>query len=265
MIRMNLPWFLQVVDAIDALSNIKSGAPVMESLWPIFNAKGQLEALFDQSIYRPHLRISRDKANVLHQTLNGFGGTKEEMERELTEYEVWSVLQQRDDFKLVFMSELSTLPAFLVLPKEGYDVSLLVGSGTSLFPSSMLAKAPETYNDAMEAGKALAFELGTSCGFHVFRVTESILKRYWDEVSAGESRPKLETIGSYASELEKGKFGEAKVWESLRQMAKLHRNPLIHPEVILTVEEAIGIIGIARSVIAAMLRVLPDVPPTTTG
>jgi hypothetical protein len=47
-------------------------------------------------------------------------------------------------------------------------------------------------------------------------------------------------------------------------MTKLHRNPLIHPEVILTVEEAIGIIGMARSVIAMMLQSLPDVP-TTTG
>ena len=45
---------------------------------------------------------------------------------------------------------------------------------------------------------------------------------------------------------------------------KLHRNPLIHPEVILTVEEAIGIIGMARGVIAMMLQAMPDVP-TTTG
>ena len=48
-----------------------------------------------------------------------------------------------------------------------------------------------------------------------------------------------------------------------KQMTKLHRNPLIHPEVILTVDEAIGIIGMARSVIGAMLQVLPDEPPTT--
>ena len=37
-----------------------------------------------------------------------------------------------------------------------------------------------------------------------------------------------------------------------------------HPEVILTVEEAIETLGISRSVIGAMLRTLPDVPPTTS-
>jgi hypothetical protein len=64
--------------------------------------------------------------------------------------------------------------------------------------------------------------------------------------------------------MEKQKIGDDKVVEAIKQMTKLHRNPLIHPEVILSVEEAIGTIGMARSVIAMMLQVLPDAP-TTTG
>jgi hypothetical protein len=151
----------------------------------------------------------------------------------------------------------------VVQPKEGYDVSLLTAAGSILFPKSLLQKVPEAETDSMEAGKALAFELATSCGFHVFRIVESTLKRYWDEVSDKKDRPKLETIGSYSIELDKGKFGDEKVWESLKQLAKLHRNPLIHPEVILSVEEAIGIVGIARSVVGMMLQKLPDAAPTT--
>jgi hypothetical protein len=58
-------------------------------------------------------------------------------------------------------------------------------------------------------------------------------------------------------------FGEKRIVEAIKQMTKLHRNPLIHPEVILTSEEAIGIIGMARSVIGAMLATLPDAPGTT--
>ena len=74
----------------------------------------------------------------------------------------------KDDFKLVFMSELSTLPAFLVyLQKKGMTF-LIVGSGTSLFPSSMLAKAQKPITTRWRR-EGLAFELGTSCGFHVFR------------------------------------------------------------------------------------------------
>jgi hypothetical protein len=65
--------------------------------------------------------------------------------------------------------------------------------------------------------------------------------------------------------MEKRNFGDKKVTESIKQMARLHRNPLIHPEVILSVEEAIDTMGIARSVIGAMLRVLPDAPITTSS
>jgi hypothetical protein len=90
------------------------------------------------------------------------------------------------------------------------------------------------------------------------------LKRYWDHVSSKVARPKLETIGTYASALEDNKFGDEKVWESLKQLGKLHRNPLIHPEVILDVGEEIEILGISRSVVGAMLKVMPDVPTTTT-
>ena len=64
-------------------------------------------------------------------------------------------------------------------------------------------------------------------------------------------------------EIESSKLGDEKVREALKQLANLHRNPLIHPQVTLTVEEVIGTLGIARSVIGAMLTVMPDVPPET--
>jgi hypothetical protein len=93
---------------------------------------------------------------------------------------------------------------------------------------------------------------------------EIITRRYWDAVAKSD-RPKLQTIGTYASELEKGSYGEAKIWESLKQLSRLHRNPIIHPEVILTVPEAIDILGIARSVVGQMLKVIPDEPETTSA
>lgn len=157
------------------------------------------------------------------------------------------------------------MPSFLVLGKESYDTNSLIDEGFRLFPSALTDKAPEALLDAMEAGRALAFELATACGFHIFRVTEAVLKRYWDHESGGITRPKLETIGNYAAEMDNKGYGDQKVREALKQMAKLHRNPLIHPEVILTVDEAVETLGIARSVIGAMLRALPDVQPTTSS
>ena len=167
-------------------------------------------------------------------------------------------------FKTVFMADLGILPIYLVAMKGTYDINLLIDAGISLFPPSIMAKAPEVEKDAAEVGRAPAYELPTACGFHTFRVMEAVVRRYWDQVSEGTARPRLQTLGSFAAEMEKQKLGDDKVIEAIKQMTKLHRNPLIHPEVILSVEEAIGIIGMARSVIGPMLQVLPDAP-TTTG
>ena len=129
----------------------------------------------------------------------------------------------------------------------------------------MLAKVPEAEKDAKEAGKALAFELGTACGFHTFRVVECVLRRYWDFVSQNKKRPVPQTLGLFATQLQQCSLGEERVWDCLRNMAKLHRNPIIHPEVILSFQEAIGILGIARSAIGVMLDSLPDAPGVTSA
>ena len=265
-IRISLPWMMGVMSAIDQLGSIAANDLISKHWYSLFNAKSQIETLFTQSIYSSYLRISREKANVLHSLLEAMlNAHNSDHNKVISESDLWNLNYERNQFKTVFLSELSTLPSFLVVAKESYDVNLLIDEGTKLFPASLLKKAPEAVPDAMETGKALAFELGTACGFHVFRVTEAVLKRYWDDVSSGAKHPNLQTIGSYAAEMEKKNYGDKKVIESLKQLARLHRNPLIHPEVILNVDEAIETLGIARSVIGAMLRVLPDVPPTTTS
>jgi hypothetical protein len=252
---------LDVVEAIDRLSSIKQDRPQKDHRWSLLNAKNQLEALFGQSIYGPYLRISRQRGGELYRSIDLMLAADEESQ--VTELDEWWINHNKEQFRTVFMSELSTVPSFLVGAKESYDVNTLLDNGHKLFPAALLSKVPEATRDAQEVGKALAYELATACGFHIFRVTECVIKRYWDFVSGGADRPRLETIGNYSKEMDDRKIGETKIIESLKQMAKLHRNPLIHPDVILTVEEAIDTLGIARSVIGAMLRVLPEVPPTT--
>jgi len=263
--RISLTWVIETFRAIDRLEEVKPNTRLWDQIFVLYGAKGQLDAIFQQSVYAWHLRISREKAEKLsaaihHLTQDAHNDTT----KVLAQHDLWQMQNAQNEFTTVFKSELSTLPAFLVTEKEGYDLLALIESGTVLFPKSLSAKVPEATADALEAGKALAFELATACGFHVFRVVETALKRYWDVTSKNKARPKLETIGNYAAELRKNDFGEEKVWETLSQLAKLHRNPLIHPEAVLTVDEAIGIIGLARSAIGAMLVAIPDTPPTTS-
>lgn len=250
---------MQISEALDRLSAVESGQDVKDIWYLLFNARQNVE-LLTQSVYNQHIRVSRQKAADLLREIDLIINLQDN--HKLTELESWSLKNERDQFRNLFYAEVGSMPAYLVARKECYDVDVLVEFGTALFPSTLTRKAPETERDAIQAGRALAFEVATGCGFHVFRVTEAVVRRYWDKVSDGAKRPKLQTLGNYAVEMEKRKIGDDKVVESIKQMTRLHRNPIVHPDVILTVEEAIGIVGMARSVVGSMLSVLPDVPLT---
>jgi hypothetical protein len=163
-----------------------------------------------------------------------------------------------------------------VTQKGPFDTQPLLWWGESLFPLELGSKVPEAIFDAKEAGKCLAYQLPSACGFHIFRAVESVLRKYYTHVTAGVAHPKVRALGVYVRALEafnekyeknnpgKPAPADPKILASLDQMTKLHRNPLIHPEVALTDEEAIAIIGVARSAVGAMLTVLPVPPATTT-
>lgn len=259
---ISFPWMFDVIQAIQNLDGLTE-APVSENWLVLFAAQNQLAALFDQSIYKPHLRVSREKARLLHEQIVMALGDGQDLQRILPKTTIWGITRLRNEFQQIFLSEISVLPAFLVSPKESYDLSVLLYDGTRLFPSEMALKVSEAVFDGGEAGKALAFELPTACGFHVFRVVEAVMRKYWDHVSEGVKRPVPFSIGRVAQELETKRLGESKVWETLSQIAKLHRNPIMHPEVVLSLDEVIGTIGISRSVVGAMLAVMPNELPTT--
>lgn len=263
-IKISIPWMLDIVATIDGLMQLTPESKYGEAFPITLRASGALETLFGQSVYAPYLRSSREKGNALYAEVERLiEDDKHDWDAPIkaASFRIRTLAEQ---FRLVFVSEISTLPVFIVQPKDNYDVTLLIERGSGLFPANMIAKVPESAFDAAEAGRALAFQLPTACGFHTFRAVESVLRRYWDTASGGKTRPEPQTIGKFAADMDAQKIGEVKVLEALKQLAKLHRNPCIHPDVVLTDEEAIGILGMSRSVIAAMLSFLPDASPPTT-
>jgi hypothetical protein len=265
MIRINAAWLIGVNDSIDAIDKLVPGQTVLDGIGILFAAQGALEQVFSQSFYRDHVRASRAAGNALYDAITAVADANSDWNtKKIEQWAIANLRSLKGTFQTVFLADLGVMPIYIVAKKDNFDVNLLIETGIRLFPAAIMAKVPEVEKDASEVGRALAYELPTACGFHTFRVTESVVRRYWDVASEGKERPKLQTLGNFAAEMEKQKIGDEKIIEASKQMTKLHRNPLIHPEVILTVEEAIGIIGMARGVIAMMLQSMPDVP-TTTG
>jgi hypothetical protein len=124
--------------------------------------------------------------------------------------------------------------------------------------------------DLEQATRCIAFELFTAAGFHLHRANEAVLRRYWDAVTNGATRPASRNMRDYLNELNKLKAGDAKVKATLKDLKDLHRNPLIHPEQTLeNVDDAIALMNGVHTAVPNMLKQMPTIatvpPPPPAG
>ena len=263
-IRISLPYICKLATDLEPLSTVKGGETIADHYFTLLTAEFSLDALVNNSVFASTLRSSRASAIALLTSIRRLTGDADPS-RTLVQYEPISLMGEFQQFKIALLAEIGILPSYFVTQKGGFDTLTLLDWGHLVFPQELQQKVPEAIFDAQEAGKSLAFELPTAAGFHIFRATESVLRRYYDHVTSGKAPPKVRSIAIYVRQLRIAKCAEEIIPATLEQMAKLHRNPLIHPEVALTTDEAISTLGIARSAITAMLAVLPVLPPTTAS
>ena len=158
----------------------------------------------------------------------------------------------------ILMAELPMLALYLVRQKGGYDTSKLIDEGEILFPAELATKVPEALADVKQGSRCIAFELPTAAGYHFHRANEAVLRRYWDAVTSGAPRPTNPTAGRYLKELEDKRVGDPLVISSLKDLVKLRRNPLAHPDESLEdVNAAITVLNAVHTAVTEMLKRIP--------
>ena len=198
MLPISLPYVMHVRDQLEQLSTLPD---VQVPRWPtvmsLLGASGSLRQLLNESIYTPYLRSSHRPGNellfLLDQYLSGEHKDKEIFE----EFEFWSIKEKYNEYRITLISELESLPTFFVTQKGGFDTTILLWNGEALFSEELTAKVPEAIFDAKEAAKCLAFEVSTAAGYHLFRVTETVLRQYYNHVTGGNPHPRHRNIGVY--------------------------------------------------------------------
>lgn len=201
--RVTMSWVVQQIENINFLDRLAFDTPTDELIARLRIGRAAIQELLANSIYRPYIKVSVDKAEAL------FGSITEMLQdaqvdanfkRDAIDFDVLD--NQFRAFKTVILAELATFPTYLVTHKGVYDVERLIDLGALQFPLSLTTKVPEAIVDAEEAGRCLAFERNTACGFHVFRVVEFVLRRYWDLITNNKPRPEPATLGRMAGDLE---------------------------------------------------------------
>jgi hypothetical protein len=247
---------------IHPLSSFTQESKLVEIVMPLIIAEGALDTFLSRSIFK-----IRTSLQAGHQLLGAVKAVREralqsrDPDAKIEIFELYTMNQQLQNFEAVLAAELGLMDIYLVAQKGGLATSDLINNGEVCFAAALAIKVPEAVFDVREATKCIAYEVGTAAGFHLHRANESVLHRYYDAVTGGKPRPPGRNIGDHLHALNTHNAGDSKVRSALKDLKDMHRNPLIHPEAQLTVDEAIDLLGMIRAVVGQMLKEIPE-PPT---
>jgi hypothetical protein len=259
MLRISLPYVYEFSWQIQQLRTLQMDQTLSSCRYTLFTAQSSLETFLYGSVYSGAIRAAQSTGAKLIEAIKKLtaSDTAQDNDRTLDWVDVWSITHALDQFENVLVAEMNTRDAFFVTKKRAYDTTDLIDRAEILLPIEFAIKAQEAIDDVRQAGKCLAFELPTAAGFHMMRALEHVLRLYYDVASGGAPRPENNNMGVYLNELSNNNWGSEKVRACLRQIKDLHRNELIHPDITLSLDDALGLWGIVQSAIGAML---PDLP-----
>lgn len=144
-----------------------------------------------------------------------------------------------------------------VQDQRSFSAVTLVEKIENCFPPDAWAiMEPEAKREFEEAGKCLVFERYTSTGFHALRGVECLIRQYIRKLTS--ELPKKRDWGHYCDVL-KQNGADLKLIAVLDNIRSMERNPLMHPEDWLDIDDAVAIFNISQT---AVVRLAAGIKPT---
>jgi hypothetical protein len=241
--------------SIHPLAEIRQEQKLDDWAYPLFTARYAIEEFLQRSVFQ--IRTSRVAAQKLLKAVTDLVNMYPRDEA-ITFVEAINITNALSEFEHVLAAEMGMFNLWLVQKKRGYDTTDLIQQGWVLFPEDLILKVPEAVTDVAAGTRCMAFNLATAAGFHLHRMNESVLHRYYDAVTEGAPRPQGRNIGDYLAKLKEFGKGDEKTLSALKDLKDLHRNPLIHPEDSLdNIDEAIALLGSIQAAVVSMLKAIP--------
>jgi hypothetical protein len=253
--RVNTYNFYQLGTILHPLVQLKSGAKLKDIVFDLLTARNWLsyflnEKLVQISVCKP---TGWKVLNALSELVpEKFPDNPEELDKEIDWSHMYDITQGIKEFEIVLSAELQAISTYHVSQKAAYSTSDLIERAEIILTEGIRKQIPTlTITDIQQAGRCLAFECPTAAGFHILRATEAVIREYYRIVVGKAPKNKMRNWGSYIKIL-KDNGADTKVLGVLDQIREIHRNPIMHPETILTTDEAIVLLGVAQSAIVVM-------------
>jgi hypothetical protein len=114
------------------------------------------------------------------------------------------------------------------------------------------------YQEVRQAGRCLAFDIPTAAAFHIIRATESVIREYYQLILGSLPKMKMRNWGAYIRNLQTSGKADAGVIAILNHIKETYRNPILHPESVVSLEESQIIVSLCASAITQMVLKISD-------
>lgn len=259
MLRVNEFQLYELAIHIHPLTQVTTETKYSQIWYDWLQAKQALQNLFQVRA----LEVCYGPANELYHALRGF--VPDSLEEAIAKlppnsdeeqplgYPVLTVKQSAEKFETVLSAELPNSDTYWISPKGTHKTSMLLQSAHLELPASVIAQMPDVKTDFDEAGRCLLFDNSTAAGFHLLRATETVLRKYYETVTGVQPKLKYRNWGAYIKVLQQSK-ADSKITNHLDHMRNNYRNPVLHPEVNLSSDEAQVLFGVCVSAIFLMVN-----------
>jgi hypothetical protein len=236
----NLNIFYQLGAALDHLQQVTFvNMDASDLLIYLVLPKEWLRIFLEQTREFPGLEKTRAAATTLMIALQKImEGYPANPQRKLTDVEVVGIMEAKDQMEKNLEREHLNLPVFTVTEKGIYNLRLLIEQTEKKFSEKIRGTFSEnTICDLKQAGKCLAFEVPTACAFHVCRATEALMLTYYEALSGHPWSFKKRDWNIYIEQL-RVEGAPDRITTRLDEIRDMDRNPYIHPDTVVTLEEA---------------------------
>lgn len=258
--KIDLPFFYELGAKVSAIIEMK---PENTSGWSAWLAMAETNALLEKLLNSfPTLTVCRKGASQVIKAMESLNETlgKEKNLKfdgplpQQFHYKTHEVVNAAREFQTVLSAELQTLATYHATQKGIYSTPDLIERADHIFPESIRQKLGDhVIEEIRQSGRCLAFDNATACGFHMMRATEAVMHEYYVAVCQPQAQDKLDNWGAYLAKLRGIKQPDVeKVVAILQQLKDQDRNLIMHPEVVLSAEEAFVLFEVAQGAIIAM-------------
>lgn len=265
--RVNEFQLYELANAVHPLVDLSNDSTYRQSWLDIYSAKTALLNLFNQRA----LEVCLNPANELYEALRAvvpddFNDATQKLSslsspEPTLGYVAYTIRECVKKFETVLSAELSNSDTYWISPKGTHRTSFLMTSARNELPPAILKTVPQDAAAELdEAGRCLLFDVPTAAASHLFRATESVVRKYYEFVVGAVPAMKLRNWGAYIAGLKK-KDADDKITAYLEHIRTHYRNPVLHPEVLLSSDEAQVLFGVCISAIVMMEKAMYATTP----